>query len=484
MNGAPDFQVSAAELASLAPELALAAAGALLLFLEAVVPALRRTFCWLGTAAVAVAAWLVIGLEPSTSFHGLVEATPLTSAFSLAILVATALALLASDGYLKREGLAFGEYPALLLWCACGLLLLVRSVELLSIFLALELLSVGLYGLAGFHRRLETSAEAAIKYFLMGAFVSSFVLMGIALLYGETGATRVDDLAAAFATGQGSAGLELLGLLLVACGFAFKLGLAPFHAWTPDVYQGAPTPFVAFLSVAPKIGSAVVLCRLMLVAAESPLAAHWAEFAAILAVASMLVGNLFALVQRDLKRMLAYSGVAHMGYLMIPLAAPGEAAWRPVLVYLVAYALMNAGAFTIATLLQARASEPLTISSLQGWGARFPALSFALTVCMVSLAGIPPTAGFLGKYLVFLHAIENGRLALALVGIAASLIGVGYYLRVVYMLYMKPEMAPPEHVRPDAAGVLAAAVAAAATLALGLLPGGFLDWVVRSLPGG
>jgi NADH-quinone oxidoreductase subunit N len=182
--------------------------------------------------------------------------------------------------------------------------------------------------------------------------------------------------------------------------------------------------------------------------------------------------------------MLAYSGVAHMGYLMIPLASPGDASWRPVLVYLVAYALMNAGAFAIATLLGARSTEQMPIAGLAGWGSRFPALSFALTVCMVSLAGVPPTAGFLGKYLVFAHAIEHGRLGLAVVGIVASLIGVVYYLRVVYMLYMKPEMSAPEGVQPDAAGVLAAVLAAGATIAIGLLPGGLLAWVVASLPSG
>jgi NADH-quinone oxidoreductase subunit N len=481
MNG---YQVSAAELASLAPELVLTAAGALLLLLEAFAPALRRVFCWLGVVATGAAAWQVTRLDSGESFHGLIEATPLTSAFSLAILGTTALALLASDGYLRRERLAYGEYPALVLWCTAGLLLLVRGAELLTIFLALELLSVGLYGLAGFHRRVAASAEAAIKYFLMGAFVSSFVLMGIALLYGETGSTYLGAVAAAFAAGQGSPGLAALGLLLVAAGFAFKLGLAPFHAWTPDVYQGAPTPFVAFLSVAPKIGSAVVLCRLMLIATEGPLSERWADLAALLAIASMLVGNLFALVQRDLKRMLAYSGVAHMGYLMIPLASPSEASWRPVLVYLVAYALMNAGAFAIATLFATRSSEQLSIAGIAGWGSRFPGLAFALTVCMVSLAGVPPTAGFLGKYLVFVHAIENGRLGLALVGIAASLVGVVYYLRVVYMLYMKPEVEAPEGIAPDAAGVAAVALAAAVTILLGLLPASLLEWVVASLPSG
>ena len=482
MTGA--FQVPAADLAALAPELVLAAAGTLVLLLEAFAPALRRAFCGLALVATAGAAWLVANLGTTSSFHGLIEATPLTAAFSQAILLATGLALLASDGYLRRERLLAGEYPALMLWCACGLLLLVRSVELLSIFLALELLSVGLYGLAGFHRRLAISAEAAIKYFLMGAFVSSFVLFGIALLFGETGSTRLDAIGAALDTGQGSPGLIVLGLLLLAAGFAFKLGLVPFHAWTPDVYQGAPTPFVAFLSVAPKIASAVVLFRVISLGFDGPLGARWGDLAAFFAVASMLVGNLFALVQRDFKRMLAYSGVAHMGYLMIPLAAPGPDAWRPVLIYLVAYALMNAGAFAVASMLFARAGEPHSISDLSGWGERFPLLSACLTVFMVSLAGVPPTAGFLGKYFVFLHAIEHGRLGLAIVGIAASLVGVAYYLRVVYVLYMKPETTAPEGVRPDAPATAAVLVAAAATLILGLFPGRLLAWVVASLPGG
>ncbi len=478
------FQLSSNDLAALSPEIVLAAGGTLLLLLEAFAPRLRAAFCTLGVLIVVWAGWLVAGLGTGPAFHGLVEATPLTIAFSETILLAAALSLLASNAYLKRERLQAGEYPALLLWCTCGLLLLVRSVELLSIFLALELLSVALYGLAGFHRRMAASAEAAIKYFLMGAFVSGFVLFGIALVYGESGTTRLDGIANAMASGKGSPGLLVLGMLLLMFGFAFKLGLVPFHAWTPDVYQGAPTPFVAFLSVAPKVASAVVLVRLLAVAVDGPLAGRWPELMAFFAVASMLVGNLFALVQRDFKRMLAYSGIAHMGYLLIPLASPGPEAWRPVLVYLVAYVLMNAGAFTIASILFTRGGAQSSIASLSGWGYRFPALGFCLTVFMVSLAGIPPTAGFLGKYLVFLHAIQHGRLGLALVGIAASLVGVGYYLRVVYMLYMKSEISAPEGVRLDFAAALAVGIATLATLGIGLAPARFLDWVVSSLPMG
>ena len=432
----PIFEIPASDLASLLPELILVVAGCVLLLLEAFVPALRRAYHLLAIAAVGVAAWAVHGLGQGASFHGLIESSPLTGAFSQAILIATLLGLLAAPGYLSRERLLAGEYPALVLWGAAGMLLLVRGVELLTLFLALEVLSVALYGLAAFHRREAFSAEAALKYFLMGAFVSSFVVYGIALVYGETGSTRLDGIAAALATGQGSPGLLLLGFLMLFSGFAFKLSLVPFHAWAPDVYQGAPSPVVAFLSVAPKVAAAVVLVRVVTLIADSPLAGGWPDLVAAISVLSMLVGNLFALVQRDIKRMLAYSGIAHMGYLMIPLAAPGAETWRPVLVYLVAYVLMNAGAFAIVAMLYAKPGEQHAIASLAGWGYRFPLLSGCLTVCMVSLAGIPPTAGFIGKYLVFLHAISHDRLGLALAGVAASLIGVAFYLRVVYMLYM------------------------------------------------
>jgi NADH-quinone oxidoreductase subunit N len=372
----------------------------------------------------------------------------------------------------------------MMLWAACGLLLLVRAVELLTLFLALELLSVALYGLAGFHRRLAASVEAALKYFLMGAFVSAFVLFGIGLVYGESGSTRLDGIRDALVGGGGSALLLVLGLLLIVAGFAFKCGLFPFHAWTPDVYQGAPAPYVAFLSVAPKAGAVFVLVRLFELAGDGPLPFRWVDLAAFFAVSSMLVGNLFALVQRDFRRMLAYSGVAHMGYLLIPFAAPGTGVWRSVLVYLVAYALMNAGAFAVGSLLFARAGEPYSIAGFAGRGYRSPMLAAALTTFMVSLAGIPPTAGFLGKYFVFLHAIENGRVGLALVGVAASLVGVAYYLRVVYTLYMKPELEAPAEAPADAGGFAAVLFAALATVLLGLWPGPFLAWVLSSLPAG
>jgi len=471
-------------LSSIAPELALIVAGIATLLLDAFVPAAKRTFTALSLAAVAVAGWAAWAWVPEgPSFAGLLEADGVTLGFSLVVLVSTALGLLASQGFLTRNGILGGEYHALLLWSAAGMLLMLRSAELLTVFVSLETLSLALYALAAYNRKVVVGTEAAVKYFLMGAFASAFVLYGIALIYGETGSTRLDAIGEALAAGTGTPLLAGLGMVMLIAGFAFKMSLAPFHAWSPDTYQGAPSPFVAFLSVAPKVASALVLMRL-LEAALPATAFDWPRLVALLAVLSMAVGNLFALVQKDIKRMLAYSGIAHMGYLLIAMVTLDAGSYGPVLVYLLAYALMNAGAFTVVALLYSRPGEQHLISELSGWGYRFPLLGVCLTVCMLSLGGIPPTVGFLGKYLVFLHAVESGDLWLAVVGVATSLIGVFYYLRVVYTLYMRPEERRPEGVSIDNWGRTAAVLAAGFTLLLGILPAPLIDFMweaVRSV---
>jgi NADH-quinone oxidoreductase subunit N len=474
-----------ADVASLLPEIVLATAGVLVLLLDALSPALRRA--WLPLAALVVAV-VALALPASarqtgSSFGGFLEWTSVTLVLAEIVLLSALLTLLASQSYLRRERLQGGEYPALLLWCTAGLLLLARATELLTLFLALELLSFCLYALAAYHRRLAFATEAGIKYFLMGAFVSSFILLGIALVYGETGSTRFARIGEELALGRGESAIVTLGFLLLVCGFGFKMSLVPFHAWSPDTYQGAPSPFVAFLSVAPKAASALVLVRLLGTVGSGQLGAGWPDLVALLAVLSMLVGNLLAQVQKDLKRMLAYSGIAHMGYLLLPLVSLDRASMTPVLVYLLAYALMNAGAFAVVALLYARPGEQHLLSELSGWGYRFPLLGVGLTVCMLSLAGIPPTLGFLGKYLVFMHAVQHGNLALALVGIAASLVGAVYYLRVVYVLYMKPEVQEPSGLVVDGWGRLAVAMATVGTLLLGILPSGLLAWLDRAVIG-
>jgi NADH-quinone oxidoreductase subunit N len=263
-------------------------------------------------------------------------------------------------------------------------------------------------------------------------------------------------------------------------GFGFKMSLAPFHAWSPDTYQGAPSPFVAFLSVAPKVASALVLFRLLEVAAQASTAARWENVVGALSALSMLVGNLLALAQTDIKRMLAYSGIAHMGYLLLALVTFDRASLASIAVYLVAYVLMNAGAFTVVGLLYSRPGARHEIEELAGWGYRYPLLGGCLAICMLSLGGIPPTLGFLGKYLVFQQAVSAGHLKLAVLGVLASLVGVFYYLRVVYVLYMRPERKQPEGLLIDGWGRAAALIAAVATLVLGLWPAGLLQWLIAA----
>ncbi len=478
------YTIARGDLAALLPELILIGGGVLLLLVDAFRPQSRWWLTPLAVAttggAMAAVVAAATGGAAGVHFGGLIETTTLSLAASAIVLLAALLAVFASHGYLRREHLAGGEYYALLLWCAAGLLLMLRAGELLTLFLALELLSVCLYSLAGYHRRLAIATEAALKYFLMGAFVSSFVLYGIALVWGETGHTDLDGIAAALAAGTGHPTLVTLGMLLLVAGFAFKMSLVPFHAWAPDTYQGAPSPFVAFLSVAPKAASAIVLLRLLSAVAGGAESARWSSLVALLAVVSMVGGNLMALVQRDIKRMLAYSGIAHMGYLLIPLVGIDATATRPVLVYLLAYALMNAGAFAIVGMLFSSPGEQHLISDLAGWGLRRPLLAGCLTLCMLSLGGIPPTLGFLGKYLVFVHAIRHGYLWLAVVGVIASLVGVFYYLRVVYTLYMLPEVRTPAAPLVDGWGRLAAVIAAAGSLLLGIWPSALLEWLQQA----
>jgi len=259
------------------------------------------------------------------------------------------------------------------------------------------------------------------------------------------------------------------------------MSLVPFHAWAPDTYQGAPSPFVAFLSVAPKVASAMVLFRVLeaVTAGGGISSAKWSKVVALLAIASMAAGNLLALAQRDIKRMLAYSGIAHMGYLLLALVVLDRASLGPVVVYLLAYVLMNSGAFAVVTLLYSRPGEQHLISDLAGWGYRFPVLGACLTVSMLSLAGIPPTLGFFGKYLVFLNAVADGWTWLAVVGVMASLVGVFYYLRVVYVLYMRPEVRQPQGLLIDGWGRLAVVLAALGTLALGIWPARLVDWLLQ-----
>ncbi|HKA37664.1 MAG TPA: NADH-quinone oxidoreductase subunit N [Thermoanaerobaculia bacterium] len=470
------------ELAAIAPEIVLAAMGAVVVLLDAFVPSSRRWFATLSLAGIAGSLYFLLAAPTGTSFGGHYDTSSLTVAVGLFLGATAAIAVLVAKPYLARTGEEKGEFYALLLWGHMGVLLMARGLDLLTVFIGLETLSLSFYVLASFFRRIEASSEAGLKYFLTGAFGSAFTLYGIALLFGKSGSVLISSL-----TSPGLAGdpLVTLALLLLLVGFGFKMSLAPFHAWAPDVYQGMPTPAVAYLSVAPKGASLLVLYRVLSAVFQEGLPDRFRAGVAALAILSMTLGNVVALAQRDVKRLLAYSGIAHMGYVTIALAVFGSDSLAAVIVYFFAYLVSNAGAFAAVAALYRDESKPHPIGLLAGEGRRSPFRAGILALCFFSLAGIPATAGFIGKFFVFKAAIERGLFALAVIGVLNSLVSIGYYLKVVYVMYMRdavePEGPPPLAI----ADRLALSLCAAGILVLGIFPSALWTLALnaaRSLP--
>jgi NADH-quinone oxidoreductase subunit N len=456
-----------ADLLAIAPEIALLAAGCLILLVEAFAPALRRWFATIAMAGVAISLYFLVNAPAGLSFGGRYDTSPLTVFVGLFLGAAAALAILVARPYLERTGEERGEFYALLLWGHLGVSLMTRGLDLLIIFIGLETLSLAFYTLAGFFRRVAASSEAALKYFLTGAFGSAFTLYGVALLFGAAGGTKIEELAR---PGLADSSAVIFGLLFLLVGFGFKMSLAPFHAWAPDVYQGMPTPAVAYLSVAPKGAALLVLFRAFSAVFENGMPDRFRLGIAALAILSMTLGNVVALAQRDVKRLLAYSGIAQMGYVTIALAVFGREALAAALVYFCAYLVSNAGAFACVSAMYRDETQPHPTALLAGAGRRTPFAAAVFALCLFSLAGIPATAGFIGKFFLFKAAIEKGFYALALIGVANSLVSIGYYLKVVYILYMRDPVdadAPPTLAPADR---LALALCAAGILAIGVFP--------------
>jgi NADH-quinone oxidoreductase subunit N len=460
-----------AELAAVAPEIALAAAGALIVLLEAFAPRARSWFATVALAAIAGYVYFLNRAPIALSFGGRLETSSLTWLVGIFVSATAALAILVAKPYLRRAGEERGEFYALLLWGNLGVSLMVRGTDLLVIFIGLETLSLSFYVLAAFFRFVPASSEAGLKYFLTGAFGSAFTLYGIALLFGRSGSMRISSLSQ---VGLGTDPVVTFALLLLLAGFGFKMSLAPFHAWAPDVYQGMPTPAVAYLSVAPKGASLIVLYRVLTAVFQGGLPSRLQTGIAAVAILSMTLGNVVALAQRDIKRLLAYSGIAHMGYITITLVIFGRAGLTAAIIYLFAYLASNAGAFAAVSALYRDETKPHPVGLLAGEGRRAPFASAVLTLCLFSLAGIPATAGFIGKFFVFGAAIERGLYTIAVIGILNSLISIGYYLKVVYVLYMRDPIEPQGPPRLEAADGLALALCAAGILALGIFPAALL----------
>jgi len=434
-----------------------------------------------GLLSALVAVWLMgQGRGVGADLGGSLVADRFALAFQALILTVCLGTVLLSSSYLRATGLDRGEHYTLLLFSAVGMLGLVSTTELVSMFVALEIMSVALYGLAGIRRDRSESQESALKYFVTGAFSSAFFLYGVALLYGVSGSTRLDRITQAVAQpGDGGHGLALLGVGFLLVGFGFKVASVPFHMWAPDVYEGAPTTVTAFMAAGVKVAAFGAFLRVFGHALQ-PLAASWQPAVAVLAVVSMVVGNLGALAQTNVKRMLAYSSVAHAGYLLVAFVAPWAIAAPAILFYLVGYAAVSLGGFGALAALAKDGREPLAQSDVNGLAHRRPALAAALTVFLISLTGIPVSAGFMGKFYLFGAAVGAGYIKLALVGVVMSVVSAYYYLRVVVSMYMKdpPADDPWGRIAPSAAVALTAAVIA--VLGFGAFPAVVVDWARRA----
>jgi NADH-quinone oxidoreductase subunit N len=439
----------------------------------------KGRLAWIALVGVVAAGFLSYylwdGSDPA--LHDMLAADGYALFLNLAIVVAAALAILFSLEYTGRAGLAQGEYYTLLLLSTAGMMLMAAAINLMTIFLALEILSIALYVLVGLNRSERRSAEAALKYFVLGAFASGFLLYGMALVYGQAGTTSLAGIRAAVVAGGQPAPLLLAGLGLMIVGFGFKVALVPFQMWTPDVYEGAPTSVTAFMSVGAKVAGFAALGRVALYA-FGDLQGDWRWVLAVLSALTMTVGNLAALRQTNLKRMLAYSSIAHAGYALTGLAAGNPQGASGLLFYLFAYAFMNVGAFAViiaAGRFEGATGRGETLDDFAGLAARKPGLAVAMALFMLSLAGVPPLAGFLAKLYVFGAAVRAELVWLAVFGVVNSVISAYYYLRVVVQMYMR-EGRPAAVPAPVSAGLqVGVIIAAVAIVLLGLWPGPIVD---------
>jgi NADH-quinone oxidoreductase subunit N len=462
---------TATDITAVAPEIILTLMAGLALLIEAYLPRLRRSVSSLTMLAIAGALWARLSYDlPGEVWSGMLRIDRLAAYVDAYILVAAFFAVWMAGPFMRRLENQRSELYVLLLLATVGSMIMACSVNLLPIFLGLELLSIPLYVLNAYLRRYEVSVEAGLKYFVVGAFASAFVAYGMALLYGASAGTSLADVGRQVAEFGALNPLAAVGFAMVFGGLAFKLALVPCHAWAPDVYQGSPTPITAFLSVVPKGAALVVLLRMVEGMDLLRVSPRWVLAASVIAIASQTLGNVVAIVQRDVKRMLAYSGIAHMGYALVAVIVAGDEGGAAVLVYLAAYTLMNMGAFACVAQFSEREDRPHLINDLSGQGYNRPVAALALTISLFALSGIPPFIGFTAKFVVFRAAVNEGFVWLAVIGVVNSLISVFYYVRVIYVLYMRPLPEKRPAYSASLALALAAFSAALATLLLGIYP--------------
>jgi NADH-quinone oxidoreductase subunit N len=451
------------------PELVLTAGALALLIADVLLPRGSKTLTWV---AVAVLVATLVSLLPFQDTQivvaqGLMAVDRFALFFKLIFLLAAVLTVLMSERYLAIEGASLGEYYFLILCATLGMMIMAAGIDLITAFIGLETMAVSFYILAGFIKPNQRSNEAAVKYFLLGAFSLGILLYGMSIMYGLSGTTSLRAMSAVFA-GQARDPRLVLAVILVVAGMGFKIAAVPFHMWAPDVYEGAPTPVTAFLSVGSKAAAFAMLLRIFLEGLPA-MNTDWRLLFWVLSIVTMTIGNLAALTQSNLKRMLAYSSIAHAGYLLIGIVAGTPRGIAAMLIYLAIYAFMQLGAFAVIVMMRRQDVVGDELKDFSGLHARHPMAAFAMLVFMLSLGGIPPTAGFMGKFWLFSAAIDSQYYGLAVIGVLNSAISLYYYVRVAVFMYLRKETSGSEPVSTPALS-LALGVAVVATIVLGVYP--------------
>lgn len=441
----------------------------------------NHTLTLLGLLGALVAVGFVGGSVPTAAFSESFVRDPMSDLLKGAILVVSLLTFVYAKDYMRDRDMWVGEYHVLLLFAVLGMLIMVSANGFLTLYLGLELLSLCLYALVAFDRDSKAGAEAAMKYFVLGALGSGMLLYGISMLYGASGGFAFADVAAAVASDAVNDKILVFGLVFALIGIAFKFGAVPFHMWMPDVYQGAPTPIVLFLSSAPKIAAFAMAARI-LIEALGGLQSDWGEILVILSVLSLALGNVVAIAQTNIKRMLAYSTISHVGFIFLGLLAGSEQGYASAMFYSVVYALMSAGAFGVLLLISNKGQDVQKLDDLKGLSDRDPWLAAMMALIMFSMAGVPPMVGFVAKLLVLEAIVAQGMVWLAIVAVIFSIIGAFYYLRVIKMIYFdKPITEVP--VTTNASARVAITVNGAAILLLGMYPATLFTLCQQAFPG-
>jgi NADH-quinone oxidoreductase subunit N len=478
---AANFAPSAAEVMRFLPELVLIGAGTIIMVLEPITDARhKRSLGVVALAALIVGLWAtaVAHQNPGDAFRAMLVVDGFSTFFRALSIGVGILTLLCSFQYLRREEAEGGEYYALLLFSIVGQCIMVTANELIMIFLGLEISSIASYVLAGYLRDDKRNNEAALKYFLLGSFATAFLLYGIAWIYGSTGSTNLSEIRVVLSNREIAPPAALVGTAaaLMFVGFAFKVSAAPFQVWAPDVYQGAPAPVSAFLSAGPKAAAFAVLLRVYMTAFE-PITDRWETLVASVALLTMIVGNFAALLQTNIKRLLAYSSIAHAGYVLVAVTAHSRIGVAAAMFYLVAYAFMNVGAFAVVTHMAGKGEKYLEVDDLAGLGQRQPTTAAILAIFLLSLIGVPLTGGFFGKFYIFKAALEADLVWLTVIGLLTSAVAAYYYLRILVVMYFHEPGEPVMSLPPLAPGLKAALWgSAAATLILGIFPSIVLDF--------